>query len=198
MKKYNIIALLILLSVLTACGHKKILVFASSGIQVDESQKNIIVTEGTTHHEKELEFSGSSPVTINVQSPTGKFTLDATEDGLYIINLQKDTIVGSYQHIGEDNGTVKISTDQLKHTIDSLVQLTAGLNVSTAGKNYFIPPGKIGRVTANTKARVFGPYTTVPSGFDASTVPELYKFYTNPELREIIDKLSGHIPVVNK
>jgi hypothetical protein len=191
MKKHILIFIVACSGLLAACGHnKKILVYASSEIQVDESQKNITVTEGTTHHEKELEFSGSGPVNLNVQSATGKFTVEAVDDGLYILNLQKDTVVGSYQRIGSDNGKVKYTLEQLAHMADSLRQLTSGSNISAAAKNYFIPPSKIEKITANTKARIFGPYTTVPSGFDAGSVPELYKFYTNPEMREIINKLS--------
>ena len=192
MKKHILISTIACSVLLAACGHnKKILVYASSDIQVDESQKNITVTEGTTHHEKELEFSGSGPVGLTVQSTAGKFTVEAKDDGLYILNLQKDTIVGSFQHIGTDNGKVKYTVEQLAHAVDSLRQLTSGSNISAAAKNYFIPPSKIERITANTKARVFGPYTTVPSGFDAGSVPELYKFYTNPEMREIMKQLSG-------
>ncbi len=191
MRIIKITTIFFLLGTLAACHSKKILIFASNDIQVDADKKNITIEDGTTHHEKELEFSGSAPVSIQAQSPAGKFTLEATEDGLYIANMQKDTVVGSYQHIGEDNGKVTYTADQVKHTVDSLQQLTAGLNVSAAAKNYFIPPGKIVKISANTKAKVFGPYTTVPSGFDASTVPELYKFYTTKEVREIIDKLSA-------
>jgi hypothetical protein len=45
------------------------------------------------------------------------------------------------------------------------------------------------RITAETKAKIFGPFTSIPGSFDAGSVPEIYKFYTVPEEREIIDKL---------
>ena len=177
----------------TACKQhdKKILVYSSSDIQVDNTQKNITVSEGTTHHEQELSFSGSDPVTLNVQSPAGKFTLDATEDGLYIANLKNDTIIGSFQHVGTDNGDAKITQDALKQKLDSLQKLVLGENVSAANRNYFIPPNKIVKISEDTRAKVFGPFTTIPGGFDAASVPEIYKFYNIKEIREIITKLTG-------
>src|ERR1700730_13953786 len=105
------------LLLLSSCKshNKKILVFASSEIQVDNTQKNITVTEGTTHHEKELEFSGGDPVTLTIQSPAGKYNLEATEDGLFIANLKTDTVVGSFQRVGADSGQARITQDELKH-----------------------------------------------------------------------------------
>ena len=116
------------LATMAACTshHKKILIFASSDVEVDNTQKNVTVAEGTTHHEKELDFSGSDKVTLNIQSPSGKFTLDAGEDGLYIANLKKDTVVGSYQHVGAESNT-KITQDQLRQQLDSLQQLILSL-----------------------------------------------------------------------
>jgi hypothetical protein len=178
---------------LAACtSHsKKILVYASSDIQVDNSQQNITVTDGTTHQEKELEFNGSAPVTLNVQTPAGKFNLEAKEDGLYIANLKTDTVVGSFQHVGTGAGEARITQDQLSQRIDSLQKLILGQNQSVANRNYFIPPNKISKITTATNAKIFGPYTSIPGSFDAGSVPELYKFYTNKEVREIIAKLSG-------
>ncbi len=182
---------LILITVFASCAShgKKILVMASSDIQVDPTQKNITVTDGTTHHEKELEFPGSDPVTLTIQSPAGKYTLEATEDGLYVANLKPDTLVGSYQHVGE-NADAKIGQDQLKQKLDSLQKLVQGQNVSAANRNYFILPGKIAKVGSDTKAKIFGPYTTIPGGFDAGSVPEIYKFYSNKEVRTIIASLT--------
>jgi hypothetical protein len=193
MKKIRNIACVFLCVTLAACAghHKKILIFAGSEIQTDPTQKKITVSDGTTHHEKLLDFSSSSPVSIEVTSSAGKYNLEAADDGLYIANLESDTVVGSFQHTGLDNGRVTYTADRLKQAIDSLQQLTTGLNVHTGSGNYFIPPGKIARITANTDSKVFGPFTTIPSGFDAGSVPELYKFYTNSEVREIINKLNG-------
>jgi hypothetical protein len=179
------------ISLFTACkGHeKKILVYASSDIQTDNSKTNITVTEGTTHHEQELDFSGSDPVTLNVTSPAGKFSLNAGDDGLYIANLKSDTVIGSFQHVGADNGNATISQDALKIKLDSLQKLLTGQNVSDAHRNYFILPGKIVKITSQTQAKVFGPFTTIPGSFDAGSVPEIYKFYSIKEIREIIDNL---------
>ena len=192
MMKIKIIAIAAFAAFVASCAShgKKILLYASNDIQVDESQKNITVAEGTTHHEKILEFSGSDPVTLNVQSPAGKFTLLATDDGLYIANLKPDTVVGSYQHIGVDSGQVRIPAEQLQSRIDSLKRLIADSNVNAANRNYFIKPGGIAKISPETRAKVFGPFTTVPSGFDAASVPEIYKFYTVKEEREIIKKLT--------
>jgi len=169
--------------------NKKILVYADSNIQVDESQKNIIVTDGSTHVEKELDFSGSSPVELNIQTPAGKYTLVANEDGLYIANLKSDTVVGSIQHVGTTAQT-RMTQDQLKSNLDSLNKLIRNENVSAANKNYFITPGKMVRLTEFTKAKVFGPFTSIPSSFDAGSVPEIYKFYNLSEVQEIIAKLT--------
>ena len=193
----NKLSLLIIICVsifLFSCHHKKIVVYADNDIQVDDSKKNITVTDGTTFTVKELEFSSGSAIDLNVQWPKGKIVLTTSpEDGLSIANLTADTIVGSYQHVGADNGQVKLTTDQLKYMVDSLYQLTGGMNIIPRNRNYFIPPGKVLRITDNVKAKIFPPYTKIPAGFDASETPEIYKFYTNREVREIIDNLSKMI-----
>lgn len=178
MKKISNIACVFLCLALAACAghHKKILIFAGSEIQTDESQKKITVSDGTTHHEKELDFSSSSPVSIEVTSSAGKYNLNATDDGLYIANLESDTVVGSFQHTGADNGRVTYTADRLKQAIDSLQQLTTGLNVHPGSGNYFIPPGKIARITANTASKVFGPFTTVPQDLMRVRCPSYISF----------------------
>jgi hypothetical protein len=191
MQKFHSFLFLTILVSLTACkGHeKKIVVYASSDIQLDDSKQHITVSDGTTHHEQELEFSTGNPVTLDVQSPQGKMSVTAEDDGLYILNLESDTVMGSFQHVGADNGTAKITQDVLKQKIDSLQKLVMDQNVSAANRNYFITPGKMARITAETKAKVFGPYTTIPGSFDAGSVPEIYKFYNMSEVREIIGNL---------
>ncbi len=176
---------------LAACSshQKKILIYANSKIAVDETQKNITVEEGTTQVEKELDFSSSGPVVLNITGPAGKFTLEASEDGYWLANLGVDTIVGSLQHTGTTKQT-RITQDQLKFQLDSLNKLVKGANVSAASKNYFITPGKIEKITPQTDIKIFGPFTPVPSAFDASSVSEVYKFYNVSEVYNIISKLT--------
>src|ERR1700722_267530 len=83
---------------LAACKshEKKIIVYASSDITVDESKQHITVADGTTHHEQGLDFATGSPVNIDVQSPVAKLTASATDDGLYVLNLKNDTVIGSF------------------------------------------------------------------------------------------------------
>jgi hypothetical protein len=190
MQRHPGILFLTALLSLTACkGHeKKILIYASSDITVDDAKQHVTVSEGATHHEQELDFSSGSPVTLDVQFPQGKMSVTAADDGYYILNLKNDTVVGSFRHVGADNGGPRITQDQLKQSIDSVQKLLLGQNVSAANRNYFIAPGKLVMITTETKARIFGPYGPIPASFDAGSVPEIYKFYTVPEEREIVDK----------
>ncbi|HET6253820.1 MAG TPA: hypothetical protein VFE32_07090 [Puia sp.] len=190
MRKLSGFLFLTALLSLAACkGHeKKILVYASSDIKVDDTKQNITVTEGTTHHEQELDFTTGNPVTLDVQSPAGKLSVTASDDGLYILNLKPDTVVGTYEHVGTAARN-DVSQDEAKHAVDSLQKLVMDKNVNEANRNYFIAPGKMVKVTAEPKAKVFGPYTSIPGSFDAGSVPEIYKFYSVSEIRDIIEKL---------
>lgn len=193
MQKNSRFLLLAVIALLSACkGHeKKVLVYASDKITVDPTQQNITVAngDGTTHHEQELDFTTGGPVSLNITTPQGKYTLTVPEDGLYIANVKTDTVVGSKQHVGAEGGEGRITQDALTQKLDSLKKLAADENVSDANQNYFIVPGKIAKITTETKAKVFGPFTTVPGGFDAGSVPAIYKFYSMKEMREIIANL---------
>ncbi|MDO6434291.1 hypothetical protein Q4E93_27015 [Flavitalea sp. BT771] len=183
-----------LLSLAACKGHqKKVIVYAGSDIQVDNTKTNITVGEGGPLHQQDLDFSGGDPVTLNAQTPSGKVSLEVAEDGLYIANLKNDTIVGSFQRVGAASGSNRITQDQLKPMVDSLEKLVRGENVSAANKNYFILPNHIAKVSQTTAAKVFGPYTTIPSSFDAGSVPEIYKFYSVKEVHEMINKFNGII-----
>ena len=126
MKKLSIAALsLAALFSLGSCkGHlKKVIVYANSDIQVDNTKTNITVGEGSPHREQELDFTGSGPVTLNITTASGKITLDVPDDGLYIANLKTDTVVGSYQHTGAGSGDNHITQESLKQKLDSLNML---------------------------------------------------------------------------
>jgi hypothetical protein len=185
--------LLFVVVLFAACkGHeKKVLVYASDKITVDDSKQRITIAsgDGTTHHEQELDFTTGDPVTLNVESPQGKYTVTIPDDGLYIANLKSDTVVGSRQHVGAEGGEARITQDLLKQKVDSLEKLMQGQNISEANQNYFIAPGKAVKIGNETTAKVFGPFTTVASSFDAGSVPAIYKFYSMKEMREIVGKL---------
>lgn len=190
MKKLtNLIGLTVLISLSACKGHEKaIMIYANSNIKIDDSQQQITVSDGTTHYEQELEFNSSSPVTLTVTSPGGKQEYTATDDGLYVLNLKTDTVVGSYKHVGE-SAVTQISQDVAKHDLDSLQKLVADQNVSDANRNYFITPDKMVRISSNPKGKIFGPFTSIPGDFDAGSVPEIYKFYNISEVRDIIANL---------
>ncbi len=183
--------LLCLVLFLNACTshQKKILLYANSNIQVDDSQKNITVTEGNSQVEKELDFSGSNPVVLNITGPQGHYTLEAKEDGFWLANLKSDTILGSLQHTGTAPHT-RITQEELKHHLDSLNQFVKGINVSAQAKNYFILPNKIEKISNVTSVKIFGPFTSIPNDFDAGSVSEIYKFYNISEVNTIIQKLT--------
>jgi len=188
----KIAALLIVVAGFASCkGHeKRVLVYASDKITADETKQHITIAngDGTTHHEQDLDFTTGDAVTLNVESAQGKYTVSIPDDGLYIANLKNDTVVGSRQHVGE-GGEARITQEALKQKLDSLEKLVQGQNVSEANQNYFITPGKAVKITNETKAKVFGPFTTVSGSFDAGSVPAIYKFYSMKEMREIIGKL---------
>ena len=193
MQKNSSFLLLVIVVCLSACkGHqKKVLVYASDKITVDDTQQHITVAngDGTTHHEQELDFNTGDPVTLNVETPQGKYTLTIPDDGLYVANIKTDTVVGSKQHIGTEEGASKITQDALKQKLDSLQKLIMDQNVSDANQNFFIIPGKAVRLTTEINSKVFGPFTSIPGSFDAGSVPAIYKFYSMKEMRAIVANL---------
>jgi hypothetical protein len=169
---------------LISCSEKKVLVMASGKITVEG---NIIsAEEGTTHSEQECIVKEASVV---IKNTAGSSQIPVNESGLYILNIKKDTIVGSYQHLGTDNSLKRLSQEALQRSIDSLESLMKGLNVTAANRNFCIPPGKLSFITENTQAQVVGPYLKMPGSFEGGREYEIYKFYTNKEIREIIEKL---------
>jgi hypothetical protein len=139
--------------------------------------------------EKELDFNSSGSIVLNINGPGGKYSLEAPEDGYWLANLGSDTVVGSLQHTGSTKQT-RITQEQLKLQLDSLNKLVRDVNVSASTKNYFIAPEKIAKISGITGVKIFGPFTPIPSSFDASTVSEIYKFYDVSEVYTIINKLT--------
>jgi hypothetical protein len=185
MKRIIYLPALVAIVLFTSCSNnKKVLVMASGKVQMEGN--TVTLDPGTTHNEITFEPDGDN---ITVVSPSGKKEVAITEPGLYILNLKNDTLVGSYQETGTDNSQKVISQDDLWNKVDSLTKLMKGENVSAAAKNYNIPPMQAARITANKDAEIIGPYRKVPGSLDPSVKHEVYKFYTNKEIVEIIENV---------
>jgi hypothetical protein len=170
---------------LVACGgEKKVKVYASGKVKIEGN--NITLEPGTSHEDKDMSVSGTE---ITIDNGSGKTTVAVPEDGLYVLNLKTDTLVGAYQNVGEGAGVSKISQEQLQTKIDSLDQLTRGMNVTAANRNFCIAPGKIQKISGNTASQVVGPFLKLPSSFEGGKELEVYKFSTNKEIAELIEKL---------
>src|ERR1044072_8512822 len=137
MKKQLILFLSVISFFLYSCGGggKKVVVMVSGSIKADGD--NITLSPGTTHNEQTITPSGDK---ITVNSPSGNKEFDVKDAGLYLLNLKKDTLAGSYQKTGTDNSQIVITEENLWERVDSLTALMKGENVSAEKRNYNLPP----------------------------------------------------------
>ena len=194
MRKIKPLALAFILLALIGCHapvSRKVIVMGRGKIVVGENK--IDMKDGTGYAEETVEIEGTKPTQWQVTTSTGKKTVNIPEEkGVYILNLKTDTIIGSRQTLGNDISNSKgITQEELKIKIDSLTLLTKGDNVHLGGRNYFIIPGQIIKVSPNIEAKVFGPFTLISHKLEmdsGNNIPEIYKFYTNTEMRQLIGK----------
>ena len=161
---------------------------ASGSIKAEGN--TITLQPGTTHNEQTISPSGDK---ITVNAPSGNKEFDVKEAGLYLLNLKKDTLAGSYQKTGTDNSQIVITEENLWQRVDSLTMLMKGQGVSEAKRNYSIPPMSIAKITNNTEAEIIGPYRKLPGSLDPSKEHEVYKFFTNKEISDIIEKVKKNM-----
>jgi len=190
MKNYIVLVLSIVSFCFYSCngGGRKVVVMASGTIKADGN--TITLQPGTTHNEQTIVPSGDK---LTVNAPSGNKEFDVKEAGLYLLNLKKDTIAGSYQKTGTDNSQIVITEENLWQRVDSLTMLMKGQGVTEAKRNYSIPPMSIAKITKNTEAEIIGPYRKIPGSFDPSKEHEVYKFFTNKELSDIIEKVKKNM-----
>ena len=170
---------------------RKVIIMGRGKIIV--SDQKVEMQDGTGYAEESEDIEGTQPVKWDVTTPKGKSTVTIPEErGVYILNLKTDTLVGSLQLVGLDLSNKNVITqEELKLKIDSLTQLTKGDNVQFGGRNYFILPGQIIKITPNIHAKIYGPFTLISNTIetdDNNTMPEIYKFYTNTEMHQLIEK----------
>jgi hypothetical protein len=176
---------------LAACGgpEKKVLVMSRGTITVNGNL--ITIKDGTGHAEQEVTVSGNA---ITIDKDGDKKDVAVTETGYYILNYKSDTVIGAKQKLGVDlNNKGIITQEQMQGILDSLNNLVLGKNVSAANQNYFILPGNLQKISANVNARVYGPFRKIAAEQqldDDGKEPEIYKFYTNREMRDQIEAKS--------
>ena len=121
---------------------------------------------------------------------SGKITIDGNTVSLEpgTTHNEQEMIV-SGDKITVKSITKRLTQEDLQKNIDSLQQLMAGTNVSAANKNFCIAPGKLAMITVNTNAQIIGPYLKMPSSFEGGKEYEIYKFSTNKEMVETVEKL---------
>lgn len=171
---------------------KKVIIIGKGEINV--ADKSIAMKDKSGYAEQTMDISDNKEVVLNVETPSGKSNVTIPNvAGIYILNLRADTLAGSKQNFGKDlNNKEIISQEKIKTIIDSLQKLTVGSNVTTEGNNFMILPNQLTKVSANIEAKVFGPFTKIPSTLEADkdgNAPEIYKFYTNTEMRDLIEHL---------
>lgn len=191
MNKNTSIALIAIAGLLSCNSgpDKKVLILGRGSVTANGN--DVTMKDGSGYAEETIELRGSKPATLNITTPTGKNTVNIpAEKGFYILNLRNDTIVGSQQVLGTDISSNRtITQEELQLKIDSLTKLTKGENVSSSGHSYMILPDQPTKISDNEDARVFGPFTKIPGTLEADKngkAPEIYKFYTNNEMRDLI------------
>jgi hypothetical protein len=190
-KLFSIMIVAVLL--LVACTNKldkKIVVMSSGKIQVDQNAKTITFEPGTQHNEGELSL-GPNDKSVTVKSTAGDKTYELPDNGLYILNLKSDTLIGNLVNFGSSGVPASISGEQLQHIVDSTKKLINGENVDNQ-KTFFIVPNSIQKLTINLNAQLLNPYKNIPYKVEADKdgkAPEIYKFSTNKQKRESLEEL---------
>ncbi|MDX1936709.1 MAG: hypothetical protein SFU21_06315 [Flavihumibacter sp.] len=195
MKRFAFFSLTVLALSLLACGgskQKKVIVMATGDLKVEGS--TISIDPSMSYKEQELIFTDDK-VSLVVKSTDGtNKTLEITEPGLYVLNLQKDTLVGGIVNYGSAGVPGSIKSEEMDKMIDSTVQLMAGKNVSDEKKTYFIVPYNIKKIGTEVTAIVRSSFRGIPGVVEAGSdgkVPEVYKFFTVKQKRETLADLQA-------
>lgn len=203
MKSSSLLVAFAVILFATACSSgkngndKKVVVFSSGKMNLDQQDKTLIHFEpGNQHNELEIEL-GANQKSVTVKTDAGEKTYEVPDNALYLLNLKADTIIGSYVNFGSSDQRTNIGADELDHLIDSTQKLMTGENASDDKKTYNLPPNSIKKISTNLSAHLLSPYKNIPyevSVDEKGNPPEYYKFFTNTQkresLKELIDRLS--------
>ena len=180
---------------LTSCSknEKKVLLLNKGRATVDVDAKSAIIKDAAGSEEHEMLYNTADKVSIKVKADGKDVTIDIPENGYYVLNAKNDTIIGSYQKFSAQkepsDSFLTITQEMIKKSIDSLVDLTEGKNISAANKNFYILPFTATKVTTNVNAVIIAPFHNITTlEKDGDKDPEVYRFYSIKEIREKIEK----------
>lgn len=190
------IILVACITLINACSSggnaKKVVVMSSGKMNIDSKNPGTINFEpGGQHNELEIQLSEADK-SVTVKSGGSDKVYDVPENGLYLLNLKSDTMIGNLVNLGSTGRAAHITADQLQHIIDSTLDLMHGIGASDEKKTYFLVPNSIKKITPNTNAQLLSPYKLIPNKVEVDekgNPPEMYKFFTNPQKRESVDDL---------
>lgn len=196
MKHVSIIAVGLVSLLFAACsggsskGEKRVVIMASGKFTVTD--KTIELDPSLTHTEKEVVFPDDKlALTLKSTSGTNK-TFDLTENGVYLLNLQTDTLIGGIVNYGSIGMPGSITAEEMDKIIDSTQQLMQGLNASDAKSTFFILPGNIKKISSKNNTKVVGSFKGIPykNETDADgNLPDVIKFFSVKQKRETLKDL---------
>ncbi|HEY0298965.1 MAG TPA: hypothetical protein VGB84_07075 [Arachidicoccus sp.] len=178
------------LAVLASCGpgkEREVLVVASGSITVNGTSIAIGDTSSGASN-KEIDLKDASQTSFSINNNGTKSTINIpAESGYYIYNISTGAVYGSLLVAGKDYGLDhQLDLDEQKAFIDSVKQVLAGANISTANRNYLINPGQIVKLNDDfVHTHVFAPFeplADVAEAKDGKPIT-LYKFYSKDELQ---------------
>ncbi|MBZ5857883.1 putative periplasmic lipoprotein [Flavihumibacter profundi] len=179
---------ILMLSACSSAPTKKVVIMASGKLSVNGEV--VKFEPGTQHNEETVTLSGEKLV-VTTGPDKKEYTVNSA--GTWLLNLQNDTLIGGYQAFGEAGSReARITQDQLQQRMDSLQQLMVGANVSDAKKNFFLAPHDLKKISDADNAIVVGPFKGMPASLQPDKdgkVPEVYKFVSNKDARETLERL---------
>ncbi len=186
---------------LASCGgensskeFKKVMVYASGKISNNNGDVLFSISPSNQHNEQEFDVTGKTSFQAKYGDETLSF--DVNEPGYYILNLKKDTLVGSLVNFGGEGMVSKLSAEDVDNMIDSTQKLLSGENASDANRTYNIVPKSIKNVGNSASIQVYGPYSNIPYEIKLDkdgNAPEILKFFTNPQRRKALDELNERL-----
>jgi hypothetical protein len=192
MKKLSLFLMIVMAAAACNDSAKKIIVMSKGAADINSDTKTITGKDGAGRNEK-MFVLGSGEYAFKLNTPAGEATVHMKENGMYVINVMNDTIIGSYQKYADPSkANATVTQDDLRRRIDSLHQLMEGRNVSAANKNFFILPKYATHITDNLDAEIVGPYHQMRSAEKLNGKdPEVYRFYSIKEIRDMVVKLEA-------